>query len=520
MSAVELNTIYCVHALGFEEQGNVTLSPLLTPLRLFLEHDVSEASRRMIAVRQAYINDFRNGRRMYSRETVLNYLHLDQIDTQFPALVWSVYDGIGDVVSANGQEKFLSPGGENRRLQLMDIVHRDAEHPHVIRIFARELLAVPPGGVLDSPYEQHARRIVERLSHPYNADIKVPIPVESMPMVARTIEDRIALFLEKSIVSYSVVPLNGEITFFIPEWSRFWQAPRIVAEIPVNVLHLRWAQRSLIFHPSLRDVAGYAIRINSNHRPDVNPDWQSLYVRAGIVNPDGEFIHYNFEGSVSPLATRENGLSRLDERSGLFVSDFQNTGVIFNVREKTATVPSLELHQFVDVLPATLPQDINKLLGLLNRQIQYYALTIEQNDKRHLISNAQALVRAIMTMNNQKGYISTEKAEQAMQTMALAFLQTPNKTLEFFRACELSAIFPRAARLDTKERMTSLDRLDACFPTTEVDPETGMLNWNLHDLGLYLAVIHASGNQHLSRNTKRSIAAEFCWLFDPRALGY
>lgn len=519
MSAVELNPVYCVHALGFEEQGNVTLPPLLTPLRAFLEYDVSETSRRMSTLRQAYINDFRNDRRIYPRETVINYLHLNQIDTKFLALVSSVYDGIGDVVSANGQGNFLSPGGENRRLQLMDIVHRDAEHPYVIRAFARELLAVPPGGVSDSPYEQHARRIIERLSHPYNADIKVPVPVESMPMVEQSIEDRIALFLEKSIVSYSVIPQNGEITFFIPEWSRFWQAPRIDAEIPVNVLQLRWAQRSLIFHPSLRDVAGYAIRINSNHRPDINPDWQSVYVRAGIVNPDGEFIHYNFEGSVSPLATRENGLTRLDERSGPFVSDFQNTGATFNVREKTVTVPSLELYQFVDVLPVTLPEDINKLLGLLNRQIQYYALTFEQNDQRLLVKNAQALVRAIVTINNQKD-ISPEKAEQAMQTMALAFLQAPNGTLEFFRASGLSTIFPRAVRLDTKERMTSLDRTDMCFPTTEVDPETGIINWNIHELGLYMAVVHATGDSYPTMKTKRSIAAEFCWLFDPRAVGY
>lgn len=504
------------HLLHIGDRSNFSLPPMLTPWNAFLEDEPSLLSRRMKRLQVAYIDSYREGERQYPWKRVAECLHADQIDTHLSDILLSIYDGIGNVLKDHGQHVFTSHGGEKRRLQLWDIVHRDYEHPQVIRAFARDLLAIPQGGDEESPYEQHARSVITRLTHPYNGDIKVPLTLEAMPMIQQGIVDRIALYLENTPYAFTVTRDGEDVIFTIPQWNKFWAAPRMCVEVPVNVLQLRWDERFLVLYPESQHVGGYIIRVNAYHRPDGNQKWQTMYLQGGIVDQNGEFIHINLESYISPMATQGNGLGEVDERSGPGVSLYQNSGVVFDTKARLATVPTDLAHRFIDTLPLPLPKDINQLMGLLNRQIQYYALTIEQNDKRQLTLNARELVRNIGRLRNHQA-ISPEKAEQTMQTMALAFLQAPNALLEFFRASGLSVIFPRAARLDTKERMTNLDRTDMCFPTTEVDPETGWINWKLHGLGLYMAIIHASGDQYPTQMTKRSIAAEFCWYFDPRA---
>lgn len=503
------------HLLQGRNPEAVSLPPLLTPFAAFLEYEESGASRAIKQVQTSYIDLYRRGVRQYDWDSVISYLHADQFGTRLPDVVASLYEGIGDVLGAYGHQMFTSHGGERRRLELRDIVHRDIEHPHILRVFARDLLAVPTGGDPSSFYERCAHSIVSRLVHPYNKDLKVPLPVCALPTIGHAVEKRIVLTLEALQTKFSVQRVGDNVTIYIPDWRTFWSAPRIRAEIPVNVPRLEWGEKFLIMYPKLHCVAGYVISVCEHHRPDGNSRWQALYLQGGIVDPRGEFIHLNLEAFISPEATKVNQLAEVDERSGSRVTSYQRQGVIFDTKTRTVTLPTHDSYRFSDALPDPLPRDIDKLLGLLNRQVQYYALTVEQNDKRQLTLNARKLVRMIERLRGCQS-ISPEKAEQAIQTMALAFLQAPNALVEFFRVSGLSTVFPKAVRLDMKVRMSSLDRLDMCFPTTEVDPQTGMLNWTLQELGIYLAIIHASGDPFPTRTTKRSLMAEFCYLFDPR----
>lgn len=506
-----------------EYMGNVDnpLPIMLSPFQAHLESEESALAIEIADIENSYRKSFRHGRREYGWTTIIKYLHRDQIRTHCPDLILAIHDAIGDVLLRRGKYSFLSVGGESRRLQLLDVIHRDVELSYMLRAYAQHVLKIPIGGNAQDPYEQHARAVVERLVHPYNTDLKLPLDADVMPEVYEGVSSRITAFLDRlqhdRNIGYQVEHNRSTTIFHIPDWKIFWHPPRLNAEATVYEPTLKWVNRSLLFYPKRDDIREYVIRIEDGHRGEGNSQWRAVYVQGGIVDTNGNFHHLNIETWISPLASRKNGLAEIDERSGPRVSSRQNQGVVFDVRKKIAKVPTHDPYNYTDELPMILPADINKLLGLLSRQIQYFALTVEQNDVEKLTANVKTLVSALM-LHPVHGVFSPEKAEVAMGAMLLAFMQAPNRMLQFFSVSGLSNIFPRAVRLDRKGKFISLDRIgDTMNPTTEVDPESGTLSWRLDEMGIYMAIIHATGDSYPTMKTKRSIAAEFCWLFDPRA---
>lgn len=498
------------------------LPALLHPMNITLENLDAPEAREVEAGRGEYVQPFLDGQREFPRKTVLRFLHSDQTGTFIPSLVGKIYDGISSVANLQECKGHIGTyGGEARRLTMPVEPTQESFVPHVIRQCSQRLLDIPKAGQADDSYEQQGRRVLAAMTHPYNADVKVPVPQEALSHVYTAVVASALDALEqlpKDPRDDMTVKQQGKETIIrIPASKYVWQPPRIDCLLSGGVGSLspyNGVRVHAVFSPNPDDIEGYVLRIAQRPPPE-NTRWASISVLGGVIDRLGNMLHHNIEMNISPLATEENEYGPVDMRSGPLVSARQNVGVSLAPGQTVyiPDTPYVGLHQpNRNAFPDLLPLDMQRLLTLWSRELSYYALMHPWGDVPAITTTMDNLCESILETTMMDQHLPPAKQDELLRNLALAYLLAPNNTHTLMSESRGYVLFPRLKWIGSG-KIASLDLTDyACYPT-EFDLLKGRMNWSNEQTGIENFVHHARTNCPVPK--KMSPMAEFCWLFCP-----